>query len=152
MGLLIDLRLANWSSLYKFCKTSRSGDKDTTIFYAGIKLEKDLHYTITAPKSLHLSNAVLCIEGIGRRNFDCYIEVHLVLDKVDHVIGIVGGSNLKGETPIMQASLNLRLQPSVPAVLYTKKVDLPSTFGVAQAGNSLKTAPFKIQVTGYFTD
>ena len=123
----------------------------------GMKLQMDSKYTVTFPQPLHLSSAILCTDGTGRYECDCLIEVHVVVDEQDHVLGILGGGADNASNPILQTGLMLKLQPSVPITFYTKRTVVPyqtsgyaALVGWGPGRRGLGKAPVVVQLTGYF--
>ena len=117
-----------------------------------MKLEMDTKYTVTFPQPMRLSSAILCTDGTGRYTFDCLIEIHLVVEEQDHVIGILGGGGDNTSNPILQTDLKLKLQPSVPVSFYTKRTIVPyqARGYAALAGRGMGRAPIVVQLTGHF--
>ncbi len=111
---------------------------------------------MTFPSKIHLSSAILCMDVFKSQCiFDCLVEVHLIENGTDHLVGILGGvGGYEQGNPILQCNLNLTLDPSKPFTFYTRTMDMPyfrrpALFGL---GNSLlsKTSKLTVQLVGHF--
>ena len=121
---------------------------------AGMKLEKGQQYTVTFPKTLHMTHAVLSLESIGSTYvyFDCFLEVRAIVDGQDHILCVLGGYGgaREGCAPEMQRKLDLKFAQGKPVQLYTKVQAVPYLFNLTIGGTRLRDAPVAVQITGYF--
>ena len=124
--------------------------------HAGMRLLRDQQYTVTFPNKMHLSSAMLCTDvfGGGHCIFDCLVEVHLIENGTDHLVGILG--DIAGHdqgNPILHCHLDLTLDPSKPFIFYARTARLPYYRGAGIGlGISVlsKTSKLAIQLIGHF--
>ena len=117
-----------------------------------IRLKKDQPYTVTFPRQIHLSSAMLCLDSLGsNRCFDCLVEVHVVENGTDHLIGVLAGIGHNQANPILQCNINIKLDPSRPVNFYVKTARIPYNNGaVVIFGTKLSRTPLVVQIVGYF--
>ena len=117
----------------------------------GSRLQKDQQYTMTFPRQIHLSSAILCLDSMGSScQFDCLVEVHVVENGTDHFIGVLGGVSFE-TNPTLQCNINIKLDPSRPVSFYVKTAK--TLYHVTPQGFSslkLSKAPLAVQLVGYF--
>ncbi len=114
----------------------------------GSRLQKDQQYTMTFPRQIHLSSAILCMDSVGSKcHFDCLVEVHLVENGTDHLIGVLAGL---GNYQTMQCNINIKLDPSRPVSFYVKTGKLLYATQPILGALKLSKAPLAVQLVGYF--
>ena len=116
----------------------------------GSRLQKDQQYTMTFPRQIHLSSAILCLDSMGSScQFDCLVEVHVVENGTDHFIGVLGGVSFE-TNPTLQCNINIKLDPSRPVSFYVKTTTMPYRKSQLFFGHKLSTASLAVQLVGYF--
>ncbi len=121
--------------------------------YIDIRLIKDQPCTVTFPRQIHLSSAMLCLDSLGsNRYFDCLVEVHVVENGTDHLIGVLAGIGNNQVNPILQCNINIKLDPSRPVNFYVKTAPMPynNHGAVVIFGTKLSKTPLAVQIVGYF--
>ena len=119
-----------------------------------MKIGKGQQYNVTFPQTLRLTHAVLDLGSLGgqRVYFDSYIEVHAVIDGVDHVLANLGGYGgaSEGASPEMQVKLDLKFPPGKVVTFYARPYIIPYLFNVLIGGTRLSDSPVAVQINRYF--
>ncbi len=83
--------------------------------------------------------------------FDCLVEVHVVENGTDHLIGVLGGVGNFETNPTLQCNINIKLDPSRPVSFYVKTATMPYRKSTPIViGLKLSTASLAVQLVGYF--
>ncbi len=95
---------------------------------------------------------MLCLDSLGPRCYcDCIVEVHIVENGTDHLIGVLAGLGNYQTNPILQCNINIKFDPSRPVNFYVRTAFMPfnkvSAIGV---GPKLSKASLAVQLVGYF--
>ncbi len=94
---------------------------------------------------------MLCLDSLGPRCFfDCLVEVHVVENGTDHLIGVLAGHGNSQVNPILQCNINIKLDPSRPVNFYVKTAPLPYNTHGGAPGIKLSKSPLAVQIVGYF--
>ncbi len=124
--------------------------------HAGIRLERDKQYTLTFPNKIHISSAMICTDVFRSTClFDCLVEVHLIDNGTDHLIGILGGYGYQDNNPVLQCNINLKLDPTKSFTFYVRTTDMPYFkrvfgFGLGLSLLSKAKTPLVVQLVGCF--
>ena len=108
---------------------------------------------MTFPRQIHLSSAMLCLDSLGPRCFfDCLVEVHVVENGMDHLIGVLAGLGNYKVNPTLQCNINIKLDPSQPVNFYVRTATIPydSAARLVIFGTKLSTTSLAVQIVGYF--
>ena len=106
-------------------------------------MEEEKHYQVTCHKPLHLSTAMIALAHSVSLAYTSinYIEIHVIEEKEDHLVGIIGTETTQLKNiQSLQCMLNLKLQPTSPVTLYFTVTPRKLT------GND----NVAVQITGYY--
>ncbi len=120
-------------------------------YLIGIRLQKDQQYTVTFPRQIHVSSAMLCLDSLGPRCYcDCVVEVHVAENGTDHLIGVLAGHGDTQTNPALQCNINIKFDPSRPVNFYVRTVPFNKVSAGIGVGPKLSKASLAVQLVGYF--